>query len=143
MNSFGSSLTATQLHVRSVTPEFDVRPVAMDDHLLRRPVDLFRLRVKNAMVAVEVDEFRRDQRVLRGAQIAADLIEFPLGDELVAVEMDAPVPGALATRRVLEPDAPRQVLGCFPLRPENLDLGIDVPDALERRVARESFVDDD
>src|ERR1700730_15954026 len=107
-------LFAANAHIRTVPPELDVRPIAMDDHLSVRPMYLLRLGVVNLVIAVEIDESYRHQHILGVLQVEAYGVELPIRNELVAVEMDAPVPSSGSARGVVETDTPIETLRCFP-----------------------------
>jgi hypothetical protein len=77
--------------VRTVAPVDDGRHVAVDDVLYRGPANLLRAGVVDTIVAIEVQIIAGDDRALGGFQVAAEAIELPLGNELVAIEQDAPV----------------------------------------------------
>src|SRR4051812_18300566 len=95
------------------------------------------------VVAVEVCEPHWKDVGRARLDAAPQPLYFPLGDELVTVQQDAPVSRALLTRAVLELDMPGQGVCAIPLVAEHRDLRIEISDRLVRAIGRHALVDDD
>src|SRR5262245_53559041 len=102
----GEVVATAHTNIGAVAPDFDIGKIAVDAQARQRD-DLRQRGKKHLVVAVEVREAYRSDEPVRLVENAAKAIEFPLGNELIAVEQDAPVAGAQFACAVLEVAMPR------------------------------------
>lgn len=75
--------------VGAVTPDLNVRPVTMHDHLPFHP-GLGRLNI-DFVVAVKVQVSEGDHILSRGGNVTANVLELPLRNEFINVNVNTPI----------------------------------------------------